>query len=97
MCFNIKYREFYNFGAFRIVKTCPFRILRNHSGDSFNVMFPQFPNHFPPFSMMFPHVSPSVSIISSVVLLFHLSVFPVSYIRFCELIMPVMRMAMHNT
>ena len=49
----------------RIVKACPFHFLRNYYGDSLDVMFSQFPNHFLPFSMMFPHVSPSVCTISS--------------------------------
>ena len=48
-----------------IVKNSPFRFLRDYYGDSLDVMFPQFPNHFLPFPMMFPHVSPSVSTISS--------------------------------
>ena len=48
----------------RIVKTCLFRSLRNYYGDSIDVMFPQFSNHFLPFPMVFPHVSPSVSTIS---------------------------------
>ena len=34
-------------------------------GDSLDVMFPQFLNHFLPFSMVFLHVSPSVSAIFS--------------------------------
>ena len=49
----------------RIVKTCPFRFLRDYYGDSLNVMFPQFPNHFLPFPIVFSHASPSVSTISS--------------------------------
>ena len=49
----------------RIFKTCPFCFLHNCYGVSLNVMFPQFPNHFQPFPMVFPHVSPSVSMISS--------------------------------
>ena len=48
----------------RIVKTCPFSFLREYNGDSLDVMFPQFPNHFPLFPMVFLHVSPSVSTIS---------------------------------
>ena len=47
-----------------IVKTCPFCFLHDYYGDSLNVMFPQFPNHFLPFPMLFPHVSHSVSTIS---------------------------------
>ena len=48
-----------------IVKTCPFRFLLDYYGDSFDVMFPQFPNHFLPFPMLSPHVSSSVSTIPS--------------------------------
>ena len=51
----------------RIVNTCLFRFLRDYYGDSLNVTFPQFPNDFLPFPMVFPHVSPSVSTISSCV------------------------------
>ena len=69
-----------------IVKTCPIRFLRDYYGNSLDVMFPQFPNHFLPFPMVFPHVSPSVSIFPLVFLLFPLSVSPVSYFRFCDLI-----------
>ena len=47
-----------------VVKTCLFRFLHDYYGDSLDVMFPQFPNHFLPFPMVFPHVSPSVSTIS---------------------------------
>ena len=67
----------------RIVKICPFRFLRDYYGDSLDVLFPQFPNHFLPFPMLFLHVSPSVSTIFSVFLLFPLSVSPASYFRFC--------------
>ena len=49
----------------RIVKTCPFCFLCDYYGDSLDVMFPQFPNHFLPFPMVFSHVSSSVSMISS--------------------------------
>ena len=49
----------------KIVKTCPFHFLRDYYGDFLDVMFPQFPNHFLPFSMVFSHVSSSVSTISS--------------------------------
>ena len=49
----------------RIVKTCRFRFLRDYYGNSLDIMFSQFPNHFIPFSMVFPHVSPSVSTISA--------------------------------
>ena len=48
----------------RIVKTCPFHFLHHYYGDSFNVMFLQFPNHLLPFPVVFLHVSPSVSTIS---------------------------------
>ena len=49
----------------RIVKTCPFHFLHDYYGDSLDVMFPQFPKHFLPFPMVFSHVSPSLSTISS--------------------------------
>ena len=63
-----------------IVKTCSFCLLRNYYGDSLDVMFLQFPNHFLPFPMVFPHVSSSVSEISSGIS----TVSPVSYSRFWE-------------
>ena len=47
-----------------IVKTFPFRFVRDYYGDFFDVMFPQFPKHFPPFPVVFLYVSPSVSTIS---------------------------------
>ena len=59
-----------------IGKTYPFSSLRDYHGDSLDVMFPQFPNHFLPFPMVFPHVSPSVSTISSGVLTVSLQCFP---------------------
>ena len=68
----------------RIVKTYSFRFLSDYYGDSLDIMFPQFPNHFLPFSMVFPHVSPSVSRFRWVFLLFPLSASPVSYFRFCD-------------
>ena len=46
-------------------KTCLFHFLHDHFGDSLNAMFPWFPNHILPFPMVFLHVSPSVSMISS--------------------------------
>ena len=48
-----------------IVETCQFRFLRDYCDDSLDVMFAHFPNHFPPFPMVFQHISPSVSTISS--------------------------------
>ena len=48
---------------YRIVKTCPFRFLRDYYGDTLDVMFPQFPNYFLLFPLVFPHVSSSVSTI----------------------------------
>ena len=68
----------------RLVKSCPFRFLRDYSGNSLDVMFSQFPNHFLSFSMVFPHVSPSVSRFPWMFLLFSLSVFPVFYFRFSK-------------
>ena len=49
----------------RIVKSRPFRFLRDYYGYSLNVMFPQFPNHFLPFPMVVLHVSPGVFTIPS--------------------------------
>ena len=37
----------------RIVKTCPFRFMCDCYGDSLDVIFLQFPNHFLPFPMVF--------------------------------------------
>ena len=68
-----------------IVKTCPFCFLRDYYGDSLDVMFPQFPNHFLPFPMVFPHVSSSVSTISLGVSTVFRECFPVSYFRFCDI------------
>ena len=48
----------------KIVKTCLFPFVRDCYVNSLDVMFPQFPNHFLLFPMVFPHVSPSVSTIS---------------------------------
>ena len=53
------------------VKTSPFCFLRDYYGDSLNVIFPQFPNHFLPFLMVL------------VFLQFSLGVSPISYFRFC--------------
>ena len=47
-----------------IVKTCPFCFLCDYYGDSVDVMFSQFANHFLSFPMVFPYISPSVSTIS---------------------------------
>ena len=62
----------------RLVKICPFCFLRNYYGNSLDVMFLQFSNHFLPFPMVFPRVSPSVSLISSGVS----TVFPQYFSRF---------------
>ena len=75
-CIVLKY--WWKLNTCRIVKTRPFRFLRDYYGDSLDVMFPQFPNHFLLFPMVFSHVSPRVF------LLFPLSVSPVSYFRFCD-------------
>ena len=48
----------------RIIKTCSL-FLHDYYGDSLDVLFPQFSNHFLPFPMVFPYVSPSVPTISS--------------------------------
>ena len=53
------------------VKTSPFCFLRDYYGDSLNVIFPQFPNHFLPFLMVL------------VFLQFSLGVSPISYFRYC--------------
>ena len=39
--------------------------MRDYYGDSLDVILPQCPNHFLPSPMVFPHVSLSVSLISS--------------------------------
>ena len=60
-----KYLQFWcKSNTHRIVKTCPFRSLLIYYGDSLDVMFLQFHNHFLLFPMVFPHVSISVSTIS---------------------------------
>ena len=79
MYLSIKWRIFYNFGANwiqAVFKTCPFLFLRDYYGDSLSLMFPQFPNHFLPFPMVFPYVSPSVCTISSDVATFSPRCFP---------------------
>ena len=68
----------------RIVKTCSFRFLHNYYGDALDFTFPQFPNHFLPFSMVFPHVSLVFLRFLRVFLLFSLSVSSVFYFRCCE-------------
>ena len=62
------------------VKICPFRLLGDCYGDSLDVMFSQFPNHFLPFPQMFLRVTT----IPQVFLLFPLNVSPVSYFRFLD-------------
>ena len=49
----------------RIVKSRPFRFLRDYYGYYLDVMFPQFPNHFLPFPMVVLHVSRGVFTIPS--------------------------------
>ena len=70
-----------NTGEF--VKTCLFRLPRYY-GDSHSVMFPRFI----PISFRFPWCFPMFTLVllwfPQVFLLFLLSVFPVSYFRFCE-------------
>ena len=44
-----------------IFKACLFCFLRDYYGDSLDAMFPQFPDHFLPFPVVFPHVFPSLS------------------------------------
>ena len=43
------------------IKYMPSRFLRDYYGDSLDVMFPQFPNHFLLFPMVFPYISSGVS------------------------------------
>ena len=69
----------------RIVKTCPFRFLPDYYSHTVDVLFHQFPNRFLPFSMVFPHVSSNVFIISSGVS----TVSPVSCFRFYVCLMHV--------
>ena len=66
----------------RIV-TCPFRFLRNYYGDFPNVMFFQIPKHFLPFLMMSAYVFLVFLRLPLAFLVFPLSIFPVSYCRFC--------------
>ena len=54
----------------------------DYHGDSLIVMFPRFSNCFLQFSLVFPHVFPDVSTVSSAFLQFPGSVPPVSYFRF---------------
>ena len=68
----------------RIVKTCSFRFLHNYYGDALDFTFPQFPNHFLPFSMVFPRVSLVFLRFPRVFLLFSLSASSVFYFRCCE-------------
>ena len=49
----------------RIVKSRPFRFLRDYYGYYLDVMFPQFPNHFLPFPMVVLYVSRGVFTIPS--------------------------------
>ena len=87
MHLNIKCRDFlqfwYKLNTRRIVKTCPFRFLRDCYGDSLDVMFPQFPNNLLPFPMVFPRVFLVFPQFPSVFLLFPPSVSLVSYFKFC--------------
>ena len=55
MYLSIKCRDSYNFGANEIHAELfkPFRFQRGYYGDSLDVLFPQFPNHFLPFPMVF--------------------------------------------
>ena len=43
----------YKLNTRRTVKTCPFHFLRDFYGDSPDILFPLFPNHFLPFPMVF--------------------------------------------
>ena len=65
-----------------IVKTCPFRFLRDYYGDTLDVMFLQFPNHFPWCFRMFPLVFLQFP---REFQLFPLCISPVSFFRFCVL------------
>ena len=65
MYLSIKFLQFWDkLNTRRIVKTCPFRFLRDYYGNFLDVIFPKFPNRYLPFPMVFPHVSPSVNMIS---------------------------------
>ena len=55
---------------------------RDYHGDFLNVMFPQFPNCFLPFPLVFLHVFASVSTVSFGVSRVSLQCSPVSYFRF---------------
>ena len=57
--------NFYIFCAREILKIYQFRLPRDYLGDSLNIMILWFSNSFLPFPMLFPHVSPSVSVVSS--------------------------------
>ena len=78
--FKYKMQRFLQFwgglNTCRIVKICPFHFLHDYYHHSLDVMFPQFPNHFPLFPMVFLHVSPNVSTTFLVFLL----LFPLVYV-----------------
>ena len=57
--------------------------MRDYYGDSLDIMFPEFPNHFLLFPMVFPLVSLSVSTIFSGVPTVSPPCFPGFHFRFC--------------
>ena len=63
-------------------ETCQFRFLRDYYDDSLDVMSAHLPNHFPPFPMVFPHVSLAFLQFPRVLLPFPLSVSLVSFLGF---------------
>ena len=74
----------YKLNTYRIVKTCPFHFLRDHYGDSLEIMFLQFSNDFLRFPWCFS-MSPLVLLrFPRVFLLFLLNVSPVSYFRLSD-------------
>ena len=96
--FNYKMQRFLQFSGKlntrKIVKTCPFRFLLDYYGDSRDVMFPQFPNHFLPFPMLFTHLSPSVSTIFSGVSTVSPQCFP--RFLFCDFVTKCYKSSLQN-
>ena len=61
---SLKFCNFCANQTHKIIKICQFCFPRDYYGYSLNIMFSRFPNHYCPFPMVFPHVSPSVSSVS---------------------------------